>query len=475
MAWERFRRNVADLFTRWRAAHGEDRPIRVGLAVSGGPDSTALALLWRRLLDTSPDAAKTWVLHVSHGLRGDDARADLAQTRQLAGRLGWPCLVSERDVPEVRERDGGSIETVARAERFEAFQGWVNDPGLDAILTGHHDDDQVETILDRLLRGTGIRGLAGIGRWRPLSTGSSGELWHPLLGIDREALRRLLSEARVAPRHDGSNDDVRHRRNWIRHALLPELEHHSPRLRAHLLDLARDADRVRADLDARLAPLHAAATWHAELVSLPLDPIEELPSTARTVLAAPLLDHLWERVTGAPTGLVRDHYDHWEAMLDRYGPSEYPLPRDWRIERAGGRITLFRLPPRVSGEPIELTGRHPVQAPWAEATFTPADRDPGPSDAWSWGPEPAVPLPLWIRPARRNDRLDRGDWHADVPELLRERGIPKSLRASYPVVVDAQDRPVWLPGIRAGRPDGAAQYRFEPHPGSRLEALLHRS
>lgn len=475
MAWERFRRNIASLLARWRAAHGEERPIRIGLAVSGGPDSTVLAVLWRRFVAASPPASiETSVLHVHHGLRGEDARADLALAREVAARFGWPFLLSERNVLDVRRREGGSIETVARAERFDAFEEWVSDPGLDAILTGHHDDDQVETIVDRLLRGTGIRGLAGIRRWRPLAKRTGAELWHPLLGLQRDELDRILADAGIVPRHDHSNDDLGHRRNWIRHEVLPKLEQHSPRLRHHLLDLARDAERVRADLESRVEPLVATATWHPDLVTVPLAPIVELPPTARAVLVAPLLDRLWARVTGAPTGLVRDHYDHWEAMFEHDGPAEYQLPDDWRVERAGGRVAVFRTPEPVARKPVELLGRRPVRVPWAEATFAPTDGESDPGDPWSWGPDPTATSPLWIRPPERGDRLGQGDWHADVHELLREHGIPKSLRATYPVVADAQNHPLWLPGIRSGRPAGPDAYRFEPHPGSRLEALIQR-
>ncbi|HET7340988.1 MAG TPA: tRNA lysidine(34) synthetase TilS, partial [Methylomirabilota bacterium] len=177
------------------------------VAVSGGADSVALLHLLHAL-------APAWrlrlhVLHVDHGLRPDSA-ADAGLVRALGARLGV-----EVDVARVRV-GAGSVEAAARAARYEALEASADRVGAARIAVGHTADDQAETVLMRVLGGAGVRGLAAIPPVR-------GRIIRPLIGLRRDALRRMLREAGVAWVEDPTNRDPKFLRNRIRHELLPLL------------------------------------------------------------------------------------------------------------------------------------------------------------------------------------------------------------------------------------------------------------
>jgi len=174
---------------------------RIGVAVSGGGDSVALLCLAR---DTWSDVT---ALHMNYQLRGIESRFDEGLVVDTAKKLGCQCIVN-RVSPE------GRGEEELRRLRYEWFQRCP----VDVILTGHTCEDQAETVLFRLFRGTGLSGLIGV---RPVL---DSRVYRPLLGVTRGALRDLLIERKIVWREDSSNIDVAYRRNWIRRDLLPQLK-----------------------------------------------------------------------------------------------------------------------------------------------------------------------------------------------------------------------------------------------------------
>ena len=173
---------------------------RVGVAISGGGDSVALACLARECFSSIT------LLHMNYGLRGAESDLDEALVRDLALRLGCEVVV-ERVVP------AGRAEEELRRLRYE----WFSRCEVDVVLTGHTLEDQAETVLFRMVRGTGPDGLAGI------SSVLDGRVFRPLLDVGRGEIREWLASRGIAWREDSSNLDLGYRRNWIRHELLPVL------------------------------------------------------------------------------------------------------------------------------------------------------------------------------------------------------------------------------------------------------------
>ncbi|MFI5274135.1 MAG: tRNA lysidine(34) synthetase TilS, partial [Ktedonobacterales bacterium] len=223
-------------------------------AVSGGADSLcllgALHALARRGVPSAPGLIV--VVHLDHGLRGADGAEDAAFVVAFARERGLECVVERADVAAVARREHRSIEDAARQVRYAFLRRVARDMHAERIVTGHTRDDQAETVLMRLLRGSGISGLAGMA---PLA----GDIARPLLAVPRAETGAYCAAHGWQPRHDATNDDTAAHRNRLRHVLLPALERENPRLRE---TLARNAALIGADaayLDARAAEAWAPA------------------------------------------------------------------------------------------------------------------------------------------------------------------------------------------------------------------------
>lgn len=235
----------------------------VVVAVSGGADSVALL----RGLDAARDqhAPLPLVLaHLNHQLRGRDSDADeefvIALHAQLtaAGRPNLILCRTSRDIAAEARAEGTNLEATARRERYRWLAEVARTHGMKHIATGHSANDQVETVLHRLLRGTGLRGLRGIAARRQLEPGLT--LIRPLLPATRMDILAYLHELGQPYREDASNRDPRFTRNRIRHELLPHLaDRYNPAIVRVLAGLAEQAENAyRIEESAALALLSQA-------------------------------------------------------------------------------------------------------------------------------------------------------------------------------------------------------------------------
>jgi tRNA(Ile)-lysidine synthase len=222
----------------------EWKDLTVLAAVSGGSDSVALlrGLAAIRL----PGEGRLITAHVNHKLRGADSDADEDFVRQLCQQLGLECEVATFAVrPAAESRQG--IEGAARKARYSALEELAGRAGARFIVTAHTADDQAETILHRIIRGTGIRGLGGMSRSRRLGPAT---LLRPLLTIAHAELVAYLCDCHQPFRTDASNHDVRFMRNRIRRELLPLLNtHYNPNMVAALLRLGELAGETQRLID----------------------------------------------------------------------------------------------------------------------------------------------------------------------------------------------------------------------------------
>ena len=224
---EAFRRHLASL---------DLAPGPAVVAVSGGPDSTALLDLLAQTRDAHQ--LELVVGHVDHGIHPDSA-AVAGQVRALALRYGLPVHVGKLGLgPEAGE-------TRARAGRYQWLEALRAGLGAEVILTAHHANDQVETVLMRVLKGSGPAGLAGMASVR-------GHLVRPLLPFRHADLMRHLEQTGLKAWVDPANSDRRHLRSWIRTELLPAMRQRLPEVDSSFLRLSHQAHRDRAAWDALL-------------------------------------------------------------------------------------------------------------------------------------------------------------------------------------------------------------------------------
>ncbi len=295
----------------WSALAGP--PPGLVVAVSGGPDSIALV---RALLAVRPGPAIPLVLaHLNHLLRGPDSNADEAFVRELHQALAAQNdnlhLVTHRlDVACLAREQADNLEAVARRERYAWLARVARGHSLHHVATGHTADDQAETVLHRLLRGTGLAGLRGIAPRRPLEPGL--EVVRPLLSITRDEVLAYLHAIDQPARHDASNDDPRFTRNRIRHELLPLLARdYNRRIAGVLARLAEQADELFRDEEAAARALLQRAELPRAGAVVILDP--DVLRQAPPRLVRTLLRLVWQR-EGWHRGDMG--FAHWQRLAD---------------------------------------------------------------------------------------------------------------------------------------------------------------
>jgi tRNA(Ile)-lysidine synthase len=229
------------------------RDVHVLVAVSGGPDSMALLRAILEIKERRGGRGSVTAAHIHHGLHraADEDAAWLAE--QLV-ELKISHRIHRVDSRAEAARQGDGLEAAARSLRYAALQPIAEELGARYVATGHTADDQVETVLHRILRGTGIEGLAGIPRYRPL--GDATTLVRPLLNASRQDVLTYLTQVGQAYRHDPTNDEATYTRNRIRRELLPLLRsQYNPATNEAILRLARQAEEIGAVLKAQASAL----------------------------------------------------------------------------------------------------------------------------------------------------------------------------------------------------------------------------
>jgi len=240
---------------------------RVVVGLSGGPDSLCLLHVLKRLRKARN--VQLHVAHLNHGTRGEASDADAEFVRDIAARWNLPVTIERRDVPKLAEKHGLAFEEAARRVRYAFLFQVTERTDAQSIAVGHNADDQAETVLMHIIRGSGLAGLRGMLPRTPitdyrlltpfedpegedetrLERGASRQadpneppfapaIIRPLLKVQRPAIERYCADLDLEPRFDRSNLDTTHFRNRLRHELLPELETYNPNIRERLCHTA---------------------------------------------------------------------------------------------------------------------------------------------------------------------------------------------------------------------------------------------
>ncbi|MDA8194379.1 MAG: tRNA lysidine(34) synthetase TilS [Thermaerobacter sp.] len=382
-------------------------------AVSGGADSMALLALMTALGEVWPTAVKA--VHVDHGLRPESGREAAWVVTTVAARLGLLVRVVTVRVEPAR---GESLEMAARRVRYEALTAEAGALGPRVpIVVAHHRADQAETVLMRILTGTGIEGLRGM---RPVA----GRVLRPLLRFEPETLRDYLRSRNIPWIEDPSNQDRRWLRNRLRHDIMPLLQATvNPRVRDALAGLAERADEayglIREQADAYLSA-HGLDAAQDPFIMPPL--ANRLPP----VVLSDILGRV-ARIRG-----VRLDRRHRQDGLEHW-------PRNWRLvrEQDGGiRVTRERGAQSWGNRPWAVSpGRTRWGNGWIEVTQH-IFGDP-PQSGMTYIGLGAWPHP-WVRAWRPGDRirpLGLQGHTKKLQDVFVDRKVPRALRAGWPIVV----------------------------------------
>ena len=393
---------------------------RVVVACSGGADSLAVLAL------ACAQSLAVVAVYVDHGLRTGTDR-DARVVRDAAAALG-----AEFRAVSVEVDARANVEARARDARYAALERVADDVGAAAILVGHTRDDQAETVLLALLRGSATAGLAGMPARR-------GRVWRPLLELRRAETREMCARLGLAPVADPMNDELHHRRVWLRREIIPRLERGA---RRDLVDvLARQAAVLRGDDEY----LNSLAAEHA-------------PDDAAALAALPraLATRVVRRWLGAPppTSATVDG-----VLAVAHGDRRaVEVPGGRRVERVGSRLHLLddaMSSPEVAELP--LPGRTRFGSVAVEAWIEHAPPVAWPDGRWlAVTDADRVGATVTVRAARSGERfrpLGRGGSKL-VHDALVDAGVPSGRRAASPVVSAGPgaavpaDSAIWVVGYR---------------------------
>ena len=428
----------------------------VGAAVSGGPDSMALFHVLLDFREKSPFPLV--VLHLNHGLRGAESDGDEEFVRERAAALGVPFRSRKVPLPEILRERRGSLEELAREQRYRFFEDTAAAEGLSRIALGHHGDDQVETVLMHFLRGSGLRGLRGMEPVR------DGRYVRPLIEVSREEILDFLDRRGIPYRTDGTNRELQTLRNRVRHRLVPLLEEdYNANVRE---TLRRVVPVLREENDFLEAMARGAADrWRGpgETASVFVREFGELhPALQRRALK-----EILEGLVGKDRRVLLAHVEAVLGLIRGNRPSgRLHLPLGVAAEREYDRVRIVRT--GISGKrrdafpgpgeerPFRLPVTIPGVCPIPEAGRTirldpvPADREP-PSSSGNvvhFDRDKVVP-PLFVRSVEKGDRIRPLGCAGSrrVMDLLMDGKVPRRDRGKVPLLVDGLGV-LWVAGFR---------------------------
>lgn len=408
-------------------AHHIFTPGPVVVAVSGGADSTALLLVLADLADEL--GIVIHVAHFDHRTRPRASAEDADFVAKLANRVGAPIRVGRAEKPT-------KTEDAARSARYDFLRRAAGEIGATAIATGHTRDDQAETVLLHLTRGSGLAGLAGM---RPLRDGIA----RPLLAIGRKETVAVCRAARIRPRTDPTNRSLNFARNRVRLEVLPELAKINPRASEAIARLAEAAAALQSDDDREVADALARARDKDAIR------VAALGAAVRSRALA----LAWQDATGRVLGARhRQLLDQLTATPD--GSRSLDLPggraiREYGLLRIVGNRSVAASDPPARLEP----GREISWNGWRLAF--------GGRDPMNGAVEADVPKNLLrnlvIRQRHAGDRTT-GRPRKKLQDLFTDAKIPASQRSRWPVIA-SEDGVWWVPGLTE-QPKGAGGMRL---------------
>ena len=434
---------------------------RVGIAVSGGADSVALV---RLLVELRPELGLVLsVVHLNHKLRGAESDQDEQFVRELAASHDLDIVCESRDAKAYAAEKKLSLETAARRLRYEFFERLLQTRELDKIATAHTIDDQAETVVLKLARGTGTRGLAGIYPKLAVShqpsavsltkSQTNSAIVRPFLATSRKEVEAYLTEIGQIWREDSSNRDLRHTRNRVRHGIIPRLEEHvNPAVRetlAETAEIARAEEEYWMEKVARLLPELWREAENQSGGAVQGNGFGDLPLALQRRIV---------RAAAESLGLGLEFRQVEEVLALKDG-SCCALSAGWTVARHNGKFE-FRLAQIDSSDyeyPLPVPGRVAV---FEASLVLEAVIVGGAAGSDQSGPSGPVPLldfdvaenGLIVRNWRAGERF----WppHTKEPkklkELLQDRHIIGEEKKHWTVVASG-DEIVWVRGLGVSR------------------------
>jgi tRNA(Ile)-lysidine synthase len=411
------------------------------VGVSGGVDSsTLLFLLHKFRTQLSFNLA---VAHVNHMLRGKESDRDEVFVREVAANLGLPFHGTRADVKGYAHTHGMSVQHAGRDLRYRHFSDVCEQNGYQKIAVAHHRDDQVETFLLRIIKGTGIHGLSSIPMKRD-------RIIRPLLLVYRPEIETYAQHCSIPFVQDSSNAKDGYERNFLRNRILPLMAELNPAFREKVLSLLRDLTAINDLFDEQAAQfLENIAHAENDEVVIGTEKLKELHPEVRFRVISRLLSRLEPRFIP-----LREHMLLVEKSLFSGRPNNrVTLPYGIRVKRVYGDLVVTRKEPRIVSHEVFEIGEGENELPALGCTLTLSSTDEHPSDfpkstriAFF---DAAGVSRLTVRTFREGDRFVPLGMAQSVKlkDYFMSRKIPRERRRDIPLLLSRDDI-IWVVGDR---------------------------
>ena len=413
------------------------------IGLSGGADSVCLALVLKALQE-SYDLTLTAV-HVHHGIRGESANRDLDFSKNLCEKLGIEFVSAYRDVPAIAEKKHLTEEEAGRIVRYQIFEEEAKKRGASAIAVAHHMDDQAETVLMNLLRGSGIRGLSGISPKRKLSNTSDIFVIRPLLGVRRSEIEEWLTKNKQDWCTDETNLTDDYERCRIRNRLLPLLEsEYNAQATEHIASAAGDFSEAEEYLFSQAAEL--LREWNENAKGSVCLPIEKL-SSKKPLLQRYIVKEAIGRLGGSKD-ITRAHIESVLGLLSKQTGSQIHLPKNRVARLSYGELVIEQI---EKGK--KKTKKQPDQnskiGRSVYSIFPVSEKKIPQNCCVNWFDYDTIKEGLLMRRRRPKDRIciDANGNTQKLSDCMINAKIPATKRDQIPILA-ANSRVLWIAGVR---------------------------
>lgn len=423
----------------------QNKAIAVG--VSGGPDSLALLhYLWN---EREKKSLRIVAVHVDHMFRGEESYQDALHVKGYCEQMGIPFEMKRMDVPAYMDESGLSSQQAARECRYQFFEEVMFKHNLQFLALGHHGDDQVETVLMRLTRGSSGKARAGIPFSRPFG---QMVIFRPFLCLTKEDLEEYCKINHLVPRIDPSNEKEYYSRNRFRKNILPFLKEENPAVHEHF---QRFSEELRMDEDYLVEltreKLNKVMKKEDSKITIDISSFVQMPMPLQRRAIKLILNYLYK---DRPASLSAIHIEKIFSIIRNPHPSgTLDFPSGLRIIRSYGNCHFQLNPPDRHSYCFEINGTDRVMLPngdLIEARLL--DEVPGnitSRNHFIIDLQHSY-LPLMVRTRQQGDRMTLKGMAGTrkLKDIFIDMKIPLAERDEWPVVADQEGRILWLPGLK---------------------------
>ena len=423
---------------------------KVLVGVSGGTDSIVLlhVLHWFSRIQNY----NLIVVHINHMARGKDSDADSDFVESVANKLKLPFYLKKIDVEIERLQLKTSFQDAARIIRYQFFEETLQSVGGNKVALGHSADDQVETILMNILRGTGLKGLTGIPQVR-------GSIFRPFLGIHRKDLEIYLKEKDFSFRDDSSNSDKKYLRNRIRHELIPHLETYNPGIKKSLKEMsgiAREEDSLLSQMTSDIF-IQKIGECNEKNIVWNIEDFQSYPSALRKRLVR----EIFCRITGDMQAITGYHVQQIINLFNSPKAGKIiNIPRGVTVTCSYESVLFSKLIGGISeNEPLVTPIVVPGITELLEGQIRRVETkiftdkkvlsslDPGRQAFFDLGKTGFVIQARFFRKGDRFYPLGMTG-HKKLKSFFIDQKVPQSMRSKIPILTNADDDIIWVYGQR---------------------------